>query len=98
MIRDAKQSTGLQDCQARSVNKLEYHWNTSLTAINIAKFEHWLQTSNHQQQPFSMADVKTLYHNQLLIERFFHIFPDVAELTKNNPKIKELFTFGAIAA
>ena len=98
LIRDAKQFTGLQDCQARSVNKLEYHWNTSLTAINIAKFEHWLETSNHQQQPFSMADVKTLYHNQLLIERFFQIFPDVAELTKNNHRIKELYTFGSIAA
>jgi hypothetical protein len=98
LIRDAKQFTGLQDCQARSVNKLEYHWNTSLTAINIAKFEHWLDASKHQQQPFSMADVKTLYHNQLLIERFFTIFPEVAELTKNNPKIKELYAFGSIAA
>ena len=64
----------------------------------IAKFEHWLDASKHQQQPFSMADVKTLYHNQLLIERFFTIFPEVAELTKNNPKIKELYAFGSIAA
>jgi hypothetical protein len=62
-----------------------------LTTINIAKFEHWLDRANAQQKPFSMADVKTLYHNQLLIERFFTIFPDVAELTKNNPKIKELY-------
>ena len=98
LIRDAKQFTGLQDCQARSVNKLEYHWNTALTAINIAKFEHWLDTPNHQQQPFSMADVKTLYHNKLLMDKFFQIFPNVAELTKNNPKIKELYAFGAIAA
>lgn len=98
LIRDAKQFTGLQDCQARSVNKLEYHWNISLTTINIAKFEHWLDKANAQQKPFSMADVKTFYHNQLLIERFFSIFPDAAELTKNNPKIKELYTFGSIAA
>jgi hypothetical protein len=69
-----------------------------LTAINIAKFEHWLDKANVQQKPFSMADIKTLYHNQLLIERFFSIFPDVAELTKNNPKIKELYAFGSIAA
>lgn len=96
LIRDAKQFTGLQDCQARSANKLEYHWNISLTAVNIAKFEHWLPA--HHPLPFSMADIKTHYHNQLLIERFFQIFPNVAELTRNNPKIKELYSFGAIAA
>lgn len=97
LIRDAKQFTGLQDCQARSTNKLEYHANTALTAINVAKFEHWLNTDK-QRQSFSMADVKTLYHNSLLIERFFQIFPDNAELIKNNPKIKELYHFGSIAA
>jgi hypothetical protein len=98
LIRDAKQFTGLQDCQARSVNKLEYHWNVALTAINIAKFEHWLDKTDVEKHPFSMADVKTLYHNRLLIERFFQIFPNVEEMTKNNPKIKELYAFGSIAA
>lgn len=97
LIRDAKQFAGLQDCQARSANKIEYHANTALTAINVAKFEHWLNTDK-QQQSFSIADVKTMYHNSLLIERFFQIFPDNAELIKNNPKIKELYTFGSIAA
>ena len=98
LIRDAKQFTGLQDCQARSVNKLEYHWNMALTAVNVAKFEHWLDKTDIEKASFSMADVKTLYHNQLLIERFFQIFPNVEEMTKNNPKIKELYTFGSIAA
>lgn len=98
LIRDAKQFTGLQDCQARTVNKLEYHWNVALTAINVAKFEHWLDKNTTEHLPFSMADVKTRYHNQLLIERFFQIFPEVEEMTKNNHKIKELYTFGSIAA
>jgi hypothetical protein len=30
LIRDAKQFTGLNDCQARSINKLEYHWSLGL--------------------------------------------------------------------
>ena len=97
LIRDAKQHTGLQDCQARSTNKIEYHANVALTAINIAKFEHWL--NNHEpNKSFSMADIKTLYHNQLLMERLFSIFPEQAELIKNNAKIKELYYFGSIAA
>jgi Transposase DDE domain len=97
LIRDAKQHTGLQDCQARSTAKIEYHANVALTAINVAKFEHWIG-ENKQQQSFSIADVKTLYHNQLLMERFFCIFPKQAELLKNDPKIKELYSFGLMAA
>lgn len=97
LIRDAKQHTGLQDCQARSTNKIEYHANLALTAINVAKFEHWIG-ENKQYQAFSMADVKTLYHNQLMMERLFNIFPNQAEFIKNDPKIKELYNFGLIAA
>lgn len=97
LIRDAKQFTGLQDCQARSTNKIEYHANVALTAINIAKIEHWLK-ENKQYLPFSMADIKTLYHNQLLMERLFSIFPNQTKLIKNDPKIKELYNFGLIAA
>lgn len=34
LYRDGKQYTGLNDCQARSENKLYFHFNASLTAIN----------------------------------------------------------------
>lgn len=37
IFRDAKQFMGLNDCQARDENKLDYHFNASLTAINIAR-------------------------------------------------------------
>jgi hypothetical protein len=39
IFRDAKQFTGLSDCQARSEYKLDFHFNASLTALNLAKFE-----------------------------------------------------------
>jgi len=42
LYRDGKQRTGLNDYQARSENKLHFHFNASLTAINLAKVEHWL--------------------------------------------------------
>jgi hypothetical protein len=47
--------------------------NCSLSAINMAKVEQ-----QPGQQPFSMANVKTLYHNQLLLDRFFSILPEGA--------------------
>ena len=37
LYRDAKQFTGLATCQARSENKLDFHFNAALTAVNLAK-------------------------------------------------------------
>lgn len=82
LIRDAKQFTGLNDCQTRSANKLDFHWNCALTAVNVAKVEHWLSLPQHERKAFSMATVKTLHHNQLLIDRLFDILPKEINLTK----------------
>jgi hypothetical protein len=98
LIRDAKQFTGLNDCQARSTNKLEFHWNTALTAINLAKVEHWLGLPATERQSFSMATVKTLHHNRLLIDQLFSILPENGQLSKNHPQVLKLYQFGAIAA
>ncbi|WP_018621601.1 hypothetical protein, partial [Spirosoma luteum] len=73
--------------------KLDFHVNTALSAVNIAKIEQGVG-----QQPFSMADVKTLYHNKLLLDRFFSILPQGTELTKNDPQVRQLYSFGCIAA
>ena len=35
--RDSKQFTGLTDCQSRDPDKLHFHFNASLTSVNIAK-------------------------------------------------------------
>ncbi len=42
LYRDAKQFTGLTDCQARSKNKLDFHFNAALTAKNLAKQDGYL--------------------------------------------------------
>lgn len=94
LIRDAKQFTGLTDCQARSVNKIDYHMNTALTAVNVAKIQQGVKAD----EPFSMADVKTLYHNKMLLDRFISILPKGIELDKNQPEIRELYQFGCKAA
>ncbi|WP_455625790.1 hypothetical protein [Parabacteroides sp.] len=35
--RDSKQFTGLNDCQARDLRKLDFAFNASLASVNIAK-------------------------------------------------------------
>jgi hypothetical protein len=37
LFRDAKQFTGMTQCQARSQDKLDFHLNASLAAINVAR-------------------------------------------------------------
>ena len=36
-FRDSKQFTGLKDCQARDLKKLDFAFNASLASVNIAK-------------------------------------------------------------
>jgi hypothetical protein len=97
-FRDAKQHTGLNHCQARNEKKLHFHFNTSLTAINIAKITHWLTVPKQEREAFSMADIKTIHHNELLLKRFFSVFAIRPNLHENQKKIEELLYYGARAA
>ena len=98
LYRDGKQYTGLTDCQARDARKLHFHFNSSLTAINIAKVAHWISEPKETRGAFSMANVKTMYHNTLLLNRFFEVFAVSPNTIKNPNAVKELINFGKIAA
>lgn len=97
LYRDAKQFAGLNDCEARSKNKLNFHFNTSLTTVNLAKMAHW-NASKSDKIPFSMSDVKTVYHNDLLLDRFICKFGINPNTPKNKLKFRQLYCFGRIAA
>ncbi len=101
LYRDAKQYTGLNHCEARSENKLHFHWNMSLTAISLAKIAHWIPLKDEKPEAdyvFSMSDVKTQYHNELLLNRFIAMFGINPKLEKNKKIIKRFLDFGKIAA
>ena len=94
--RDAKQATGLTHCQDRSLNKLSFHFNASLTAVNIAKTVHW-SCPETKEKPFSIANAKTLCNNQFLLNRFIVLFGIKPNTIKNHQYIKELLYYGTIA-
>ena len=98
LYRDGKQHTGLNDCQARSENKLNFHFNASLTAINLAKITHWLNIPKEARNSFSMTDIKTINHNALQLNLFFDKFGINPHLPKNRKKARELIYYGTIAA
>lgn len=98
LYRDGKQHTGLNDCQARSRNKLDFHFNASLTAINLAKAVHWLNVPKQERKAFSMADIKTINHNALQLNLFFDKFGINPYSPKNIKRARELLYYGTIAA
>ena len=97
LYRDAKQFTGLTSCQARSKNKLDFHFNATLTAVNLAK-QDWLSNKSNTPKPFSMSDYKTLCNNTLMLERFMCMFAINPNTAKNQKIVKELLDYGKIAA
>jgi hypothetical protein len=97
LYRDAKQHCGLEECQARSRNKLDFHFNMALTTVNVAKI-HWLDRRKSNNEAFSMANFKTLCHNKMLLDRFFSVFAINPNTAKNQQKVKELYNYGLIAA
>jgi hypothetical protein len=96
-FRDAKQATGLNHCQARDLDKLNFHFNASLTTINIAKIMH-MKDKNKAGKPFSIIDYKLLYHNAFMLNRFIEAFGIKPKALKSHHHVKELLYFGIKAA
>jgi len=97
LYRDAKQYTGLNDCQARSENKLDFHFNASLTTVNLAKLD-WLSNMSSERIPFSMANYKTFFNNALMLDLFICRFAINPNSAKNQKIYNELIEMGRIAA
>ena len=89
IFRDAKQFTGLCDCQSRQQKALDFHFNASLAALNIAKLEqqttHLDTGEDSQPQSFSMATYKRLALNAHLLELFISMLGLDPTLIKSHP-------------
>jgi len=98
VFRDAKQFTGLSQCQARSENKLHFHFNASLSAVNIAKATQYLNQAKEQRKPFSLADIKTENFNELMLNLFLSKFHINRNEEINQKAIEDIRKYGLIAA
>ena len=97
IFRDAKQFTGLGHCQARGQDRLDFHFNASLAALNLAKVDAYLSFDYDLATPFSMATQKMVYFNEHLLQKVFSILDLDLSLIKCNPDFVALRTYGAIA-
>lgn len=97
IFRDAKQFTGLSDCQARSVKKLDFHFNASFTALNLAKLDVHRQQSGNIPFVFSMASVKRRALNDHLLDTFISKLGLSPNAIKSHPNYQNLRSYGVIA-
>jgi hypothetical protein len=98
LYRDSKQFLGLTHCQSRQKEALDYHFNISLTTLNIAKVSYWLDVPKAERTTFSMADIKTKHINEFILDRIILIYGKDPLVEKNKPEIMQLYQLGRIAA
>ena len=103
IFRDAKQFTGLCDAQTRDAKRLDFHFNASLTALNLAKYEdqhrHPPSPGSPQESvPFSMSSYKRIAFNDHLLELFISKLALDPTLIKSHPNYENLRRHGIIAA
>ena len=98
LFRDAKQYTGLNDFQTRNKESIDFHINGSLSVVGIGKALHQLKNPDTEdRKPFSMANYKTYFHNEVMIKRFSTALNlDLHEI-KASPHYEELLQYGTIA-
>lgn len=92
-FRDSKQFTGLTNCQSRDIDKLHFHFNASLTSVNLAKVK-----ALEKGTVLSMASVKVLCHNIFLMQRFISVLGIEPNPEINRKLWEETIKFAAIAA
>jgi hypothetical protein len=95
LFRDAKQFTGLMDCQARSEEALHSHFNASFSALNLIKWHDREISPN--RKTISIGSWKTRFFNALLIERIFCNFVFDLSLIKYSSTYEKLCNFGALS-
>ena len=98
LFRDAKQYLGFEDCQARNQKALDFHFNASLSALNLAKAEALRDHKPGQPFVFSMQSQKCLSFNEHLLDRFISRFDLDRTWIKSHPAYQELRVYGAIAS
>ncbi len=97
LIRDAKQSGGLADCQARDNEALEFHWNAALTAVNLARgIAHQAELTEGVKKPFSMKTIKQQYFNEHLLNLFISKLGFEQSLIKCQETLTELRNYATV--
>ena len=93
VFRDGNQFTGLEDCQARSREKLDFAFNASLAAINTAK-----AAIKDMGVELSIGEYTALMHSTLIYQRIMCVSGIKPDPAINRRVMNELFMLAKNAA
>ena len=98
-FRDAKQFSGLLDCQSRQQEAINFHWNMAFLAVNLTRAEQRLR---HQHQGetfvFSMEDAKRRAYNEFFAQKIFRFLPHSMTFDNYQSHLESLLNLGVKAA
>lgn len=97
LFRDAKQSAGLESCQARDEKALSFHWNASFAAVNLARAMAHEEHSKSEFGAFSMKSIKQRIFNEHLLELFISKLDLDSTLIKNHEQYENLRNYAVIS-
>lgn len=100
LFRDAKQFLGLNHCQARCRPALHFHFNASMSALNVLKLEdrqHQAVNTVGSDKVISIASWKIRKANVHLLERFSSYLGLDFSRIKSRPDFEQLCNYGTIA-
>ena len=86
-----KQFVGLTDCQARDTRKIDFAFNSSFTAMNVAK-------TMCSEYNLSIGRLKALMINAYYAQRIIDVFEKSPNTQLNHEIVNEIFGFTADAA
>lgn len=99
LFRDAKQFTGLSDCQARQKAALHTHFNAALTTLNLLKLEDRLQrVQQGEKHVISIMSWKIRHFNEHLMQRFSAMLGLDFSSIKTLPGYENLRNYGVVMA
>jgi hypothetical protein len=98
LFRDGKQHMGLSDCQSTQKERLDAHFNFSMSALNIAKLHILERNSFMPDTVISIDNYKRIKFNEHWLNRIICKLDLDHDLIKNNPNFKELIFYGSLAA
>lgn len=97
IFRDAKQFAGFSDCQARDKEALDFHFNASVSSVNLARLLAQEEQKGKAKFVFSMSSIKQRFFNEHLLEMFIEKLELDQTAIKNHPQFESLRNYATIA-
>ncbi len=98
LFRDAKQYAGFSHSQSVKKQALGFHFNASLTAINLAKAEIIISNYGNPVEVFSIAKFKRAYEQAANVSYFIKAFELNKDRILNHPAYEKIIGQWKVAA